>query len=77
MLQRLDNAAQQPGAGQMDLTIIDQGRFAFLEFEEQHTNPSDRPVIAGIHALQILPTSLAGRSLHFPPMNAALQVRPQ
>ncbi|KAK9842884.1 hypothetical protein WJX74_003872 [Apatococcus lobatus] len=65
----------KPAAGQMDVTIIDQGRFFFLEFDGEHV-PTDRPVISGVGALQILPSSLACRSLHFPAINSALQVSP-
>ena len=58
----------------MDVTVIDQGSFAFMEFDVQDAHP-DGPVISGVQALQILPSSLACRALHFPAIDAALQVR--
>ena len=69
-------AADQHGdtAKAMDSTIIDQGRFTFLKFEDLDPG-DDNPVIAGIHVLQILPTSLAGRAKIFPPLDLSLQVQ--
>ena len=58
----------------MDVTVIDQGSFAFMEFNVQDAHP-DGPVISGVQALQILPSSLACRALHLPTIDATLQVR--
>ena len=62
-------------ANPMEITIIDHGRFAFLEFEGLDASP-DRPAIAGIHVLQVVPTSLASRATFFPALDPTMQVQP-
>ena len=58
----------------MDVTVIDQGSFAFMEFEDGQDAPQDGPVISGVQALQILPSTLACRAVHFPAIDATQQV---
>ena len=58
----------------MDVTVIDQGSFAFMEFDDMQDAPPDGPVISGIQAVQILPSNLACRALHFPAIDATQQV---
>ena len=57
-----------------EITIIDQGSFAFLEFEGLDASP-DQPAAAGIHVLQILPTSLVSRATHFLPLTQPCRYR--
>ncbi len=68
-------AGAEEKASAMGITILDQGRFAFLEFEDPDT-ASDGPAVSGIHVLQILPTSLACQATYFPVLNPSLQVKP-
>lgn len=71
LLAGLHATADAPG----DMTVIDQGSFAFMEFADvQDDAPPDGPVISGVQALQILPSTLACRALHFPAIDATQQV---
>ncbi len=65
----------QDSSAPADVTIIDQGRFAFLEFDDKDET-DDRPVINGVHVVQALPSSLAGRAEVFSDLDASLQVAP-
>ena len=66
---------EEDRATPMDIAIIDLGRFAFLEFDNEGAAP-DTPAVSGTHVLQILPVSIACRATHFPPLDPALQVFP-
>ena len=57
----------------MDITVIDHGRFAFVEFPDMDA-AEDRPVVQGVHVVQLLPSGLSGRAGLFPTINQALQV---
>lgn len=62
----------QNSSAPVNVTIIDQGSFAFFEYDALDA-PPDGPVISGVQALQILPSSLACRCLHFPEIGHTLQ----
>ena len=59
----------------VNVKVIDQGSFAFLEYDDVDAQ-SDCSVISGVHALQILPSSLALRCLYFPAIDSTLQAGP-
>ncbi len=63
----------QDSSAPADVTIIDQGRFAFVEFDVKNET-NDGPVINGVHVVQALPSSLAGRAEVFSALDASLQV---